>query len=56
MFSFFLAYVILLLITLQPDLVRRLKEDIPLAEYDRSTFYVPGDYSGKGYTDFPFAP
>ncbi|KIY67830.1 NADH:flavin oxidoreductase/NADH oxidase [Cylindrobasidium torrendii FP15055 ss-10] len=39
-----------------PDLVRRLKEDIPLADYDRSTFYVPGEFSGKGYTDFPFAP
>ncbi|KIY67829.1 NADH:flavin oxidoreductase/NADH oxidase [Cylindrobasidium torrendii FP15055 ss-10] len=39
-----------------PDLVRRLKENIPLTKYDRSTFYVPGDFSGKGYTDFSFAP
>lgn len=39
----------------KPDLPRRLKEDIPLTPYDRSTFYVPGDTSGKGYIDYPFA-
>ncbi|OJA15849.1 hypothetical protein AZE42_09895, partial [Rhizopogon vesiculosus] len=24
-----------------------------VATYDRATFYIPGDYTGKGYTDFP---
>lgn len=37
-----------------PDLPVRLKEDLPLNRYDRSTFYVPGDASGKGYLDYPF--
>jgi N-ethylmaleimide reductase len=34
-----------------PDLPRRLREDIPLNEYDRDTFYG-GD--ARGYTDYPF--
>ncbi|KAG7446584.1 FMN-linked oxidoreductase [Guyanagaster necrorhizus] len=37
-----------------PDLVYRLKKDIPLNAYDRSTFYVPGNVA-KGYTDYTFA-
>ncbi|KAF9498849.1 NADH:flavin oxidoreductase/NADH oxidase [Pleurotus eryngii] len=37
-----------------PDLPVRWKEDLPLNRYDRSTFYVPGDASGKGYLDYPF--
>ncbi|KAF4574440.1 hypothetical protein EYR40_005834 [Pleurotus pulmonarius] len=37
-----------------PDLPLRWKEDLPLNAYDRSTFYVPGDASGKGYSDYPF--
>ncbi|KAF7433608.1 hypothetical protein PC9H_005569 [Pleurotus ostreatus] len=37
-----------------PDLPLRWKEDLPLNSYDRSTFYVPGDVSGKGYSDYPF--
>ncbi|KAL0952975.1 hypothetical protein HGRIS_007186 [Hohenbuehelia grisea] len=37
-----------------PDLPLRLKNDLPLNPYDRSTFYIPGDASGKGYTDYPF--
>lgn len=37
-----------------PDLPLRWKEDLPLNAYDRSTFYVPGDTSGKGYSDYPF--
>ncbi|MDH4229402.1 MAG: alkene reductase [Nitrospirota bacterium] len=36
-----------------PDLVRRLKEDIPLAAADPATFYGGGE---KGYTDYPAAP
>ncbi|OCH85979.1 FMN-linked oxidoreductase [Obba rivulosa] len=36
-----------------PDLPRRLREDIPLAKWDRSTFYTPED--PKGYIDYPFA-
>ncbi|KAH7868847.1 FMN-linked oxidoreductase [Lentinula edodes] len=37
-----------------PDLPTRLKEDSPLNNYDRATFYIPGDMSGRGYTDYPF--
>jgi N-ethylmaleimide reductase len=33
-----------------PDLVRRLKEGLPLTKYDRTTFYYGGD---KGYSDYP---
>ncbi|KAG5360155.1 Enoate reductase 1 [Yarrowia sp. B02] len=33
-----------------PDLVEKLKQDLPLNAYDRNTFYVPG---AKGYTDYP---
>ena len=36
-----------------PDLPRRLAEDLPLTPYDRSTFYGGGD---KGYIDYPCAP
>lgn len=39
----------------QPDIVERFKKDIPLREYDRDTFYLAGDLSGRGYTDQPFA-
>jgi len=35
-----------------PDLPYRLEHDLPLAPYDRATFYG-GD--AKGYTDYPFA-
>lgn len=34
-----------------PDLVERYKNDWPLAEWDKSTFYTPGR---KGYTDYAF--
>ncbi|KAI0342276.1 NADH:flavin oxidoreductase/NADH oxidase [Trametopsis cervina] len=37
-----------------PDLPLRLKKNLPLTKYDRSTFYVPE--SEKGYIDYPFAP
>ncbi len=33
-----------------PDLVRRLKEDLPLAQPVQETFYTPGE---KGYLDYP---
>ena len=33
-----------------PDLVRRLREDAPLNEWDMSTFYTDGEH---GYTDYP---
>ena len=36
-----------------PDLVRRLREGLPLNAYDRSTFYG-ADPPKKGYTDYPF--
>jgi N-ethylmaleimide reductase len=36
-----------------PDLVRRLREGLPLAELDRQTLYGGGD---AGYTDYPAAP
>ncbi|KAF9444072.1 NADH:flavin oxidoreductase/NADH oxidase [Macrolepiota fuliginosa MF-IS2] len=38
-----------------PDLPMRLEKDIPLTPYNRKTFYLSGDTSGKGYTDYPFA-
>ncbi|KAL1690864.1 hypothetical protein GGG16DRAFT_54908 [Schizophyllum commune] len=38
-----------------PDLVRKWKEDLTLTPYDRDTFYLQGDASPKGYTDYPFA-
>ncbi|KAF5362616.1 hypothetical protein D9758_009608 [Tetrapyrgos nigripes] len=38
-----------------PDLPERLEKDIPLTPYNRSTFYLLGDTTGKGYTDYPFA-
>lgn len=34
-----------------PDLVRRLKEDLPLNSIDFNTLYTPGP---KGYVDYPF--
>jgi N-ethylmaleimide reductase len=34
-----------------PDLVKRIKENLPLNAYDRDTFYG-GD--ARGYTDYPF--
>ena len=33
-----------------PDLVRRLHEDLPLAGFDRHTLYTPGP---RGYLDYP---
>ncbi|KAK7685000.1 hypothetical protein QCA50_011835 [Cerrena zonata] len=37
-----------------PDLPRRLRENIPFTPYDRDSFYTYE--SPKGYTDYPFAP
>jgi len=36
-----------------PDLVRRLREGLPLATFDVATLYTPG---AKGYTDYPPVP
>lgn len=33
-----------------PDLPRRIKEGLPLTDYDRDTFYT---FDAKGYTDYP---
>lgn len=33
-----------------PDLPRRIREGLPLAEHDRNTFYT---FEAKGYTDYP---
>ncbi|KAJ7749804.1 hypothetical protein DFH07DRAFT_828423 [Mycena maculata] len=38
-----------------PDLPTRLEKDIPLAVYNRETFYLVGENSPRGYTDQPFA-
>ncbi|KAG1874880.1 NADH:flavin oxidoreductase/NADH oxidase [Suillus subluteus] len=38
-----------------PDLPARLIYDLPLAKYDRATFYLAGDLTEKGYTDLPAA-
>jgi N-ethylmaleimide reductase len=35
-----------------PDLVYRMKNDLPLQDADHETFYTPGE---KGYTDYSFA-
>jgi N-ethylmaleimide reductase len=32
-----------------PDLVERFSQDVPLTEWDQSTFYTPGE---KGYLDY----
>ncbi|KAK4051445.1 hypothetical protein OIV83_002929 [Microbotryomycetes sp. JL201] len=37
-----------------PDLVKRIKEDLPLNSYDRDTFYTQGPHETKGYIDYPF--
>ena len=34
-----------------PDLPRRIKEGLPLTDYDRNTFYT---FDAHGYTDYPF--
>ena len=34
-----------------PDLPRRIREELPLAAFDRETFYT---FEAKGYTDYPF--
>ena len=36
-----------------PDLVFRIQKGLELQQYDRSTFYIPGE--PKGYTDYPFS-
>ncbi|KAJ0123320.1 12-oxophytodienoate reductase [Diaporthe amygdali] len=36
-----------------PDLVKRLREGLPLAPYDRSRFYGPFPDNHVGYTDYP---
>jgi N-ethylmaleimide reductase len=33
-----------------PDLPRRIHEHLPLAQYDRQTFYT---FDAHGYTDYP---
>ncbi|KAF7977826.1 hypothetical protein HWV62_2561 [Athelia sp. TMB] len=38
-----------------PDLVRRLQENLPLTKSDRTTYYTPRDWTTTGYTDYPFA-
>ncbi|KAH7905784.1 hypothetical protein BJ138DRAFT_1164051 [Hygrophoropsis aurantiaca] len=35
-----------------PDLPRRLKEDIPLSKGDRGMYYLAGDLTPKGYSEF----
>ena len=38
-----------------PDLPLRWRHNLPLTEYNRDTFYLKGDASPTGYTDYPFA-
>ncbi|KZP02796.1 FMN-linked oxidoreductase [Athelia psychrophila] len=38
-----------------PDLVRRLKENLPLTKGNRDTYYAVGDLTPMGYTDHPYA-
>ncbi|KAI5886287.1 FMN-linked oxidoreductase, partial [Schizophyllum commune H4-8] len=37
-----------------PDLPLRWRQNLPLTEYNRDTFYLRGDASPTGYTDYPF--
>ncbi|KAJ5567322.1 hypothetical protein N7535_006628, partial [Penicillium sp. DV-2018c] len=41
--------------TSNPDLVHRLKEKIPMADYDRTRFYGPFEDNLYHYTDYPTA-
>lgn len=36
-----------------PDLVKRLRQGLPLSQYDRATFYGPFENPHVGYTDYP---
>lgn len=36
----------------QPDLVERLRHDLPLTKYNRETFYTLGPEATHGYTDY----
>ncbi|KIJ63020.1 hypothetical protein HYDPIDRAFT_113527, partial [Hydnomerulius pinastri MD-312] len=38
-----------------PDLPARLRKDIPLAAGDRGTYYLSGNLTPHGYSDWPFA-
>jgi len=38
-----------------PDLVHRLKNNIPLNKGNRQTYYGQGNWTPEGYTDYPFA-
>lgn len=38
-----------------PDLVERIRQGVPLADYNRDTFYLLGPEQRKGYTDYPKA-
>ncbi|KAJ7033762.1 hypothetical protein C8F04DRAFT_1260750 [Mycena alexandri] len=38
-----------------PDLPARLERDVPLNSYDRTTFYLIGENTARGYTDHAFA-
>ncbi|KAK0227652.1 FMN-linked oxidoreductase [Armillaria fumosa] len=38
-----------------PDLVDRLENNVALNTYNRKTFYLPGEVSSTGYTDYLFA-
>ncbi|KAL8292008.1 hypothetical protein RQP46_001474 [Phenoliferia psychrophenolica] len=38
-----------------PDLVERVRKNIPFTPYDRSTFYLQGPEQTRGYTDWPTA-
>ncbi|KAG2112105.1 hypothetical protein DEU56DRAFT_874389 [Suillus clintonianus] len=39
-----------------PDLPFRLLKDIALAEGDQKTWYIPGNLTAAGYSDWPFSP
>ncbi|KAJ7155176.1 hypothetical protein C8R46DRAFT_1296487 [Mycena filopes] len=41
--------------TSNPDLPARLERDVALRAYDRSTFYLIGENTPRGYSDHPFA-
>ncbi|CAE6493698.1 unnamed protein product [Rhizoctonia solani] len=40
---------------IQPDLPERIRHGIPLAPYNRNTFYTAGPKAAEGYIDYPLA-
>lgn len=55
LFVYLVCATILIRNLFQPDLVRRLKDNISLAKGNRATYYAPRNFTSEGYTDYPSA-